>query len=197
MMPTSEQALQMLLDGHQRYLRSQPLHQHQEAGWRATLAFSQQPFAVILGCGDSRVPPEIVFDQGLGDLFVVRTAGHVLDAAVLGSVEYALEKLNVPLVVVLGHERCGAVQAAVHAMETGAVVPGHLGGLVEAIKPAVAQVRDQPGDMLDNAVRANVGLVTRQLQAALPALANRTQTQQVKIVGFRHDLDTGDIELLP
>src|SRR5574341_698654 len=120
-MPTSEQALRKLLEGHQRYLRGQPLHQHQEAGWRVSLAYSQHPFAVILGCGDSRVPPEIIFDQGLGDLFVIRTAGHVLDAAVLGSVEYGLEKLNIPLVVVLGHERCGAVQAAVKAMETGGV----------------------------------------------------------------------------
>ena len=196
-MLTSEQALRTLLEGHQRYLRGQPLHVHQEAGWRASLAYSQHPFAVILGCGDSRVPPEIIFDQGLGDLFVIRTAGHVLDDAVLGSVEYGLEKLNISLVMVLGHERCGAVQAAVKAMETGGVVPGHLGKLIAAIKPAVAEVQDQPGDILDNAVRANVGLVRRQLQAAVPVLAARIQANQVNIVGARHDLDTGEIELLP
>ena len=137
-----------MLEGHQRYLHGQPLHLHQKAGWRATLAYSQHPFAVILGCGDSRVPPEIIFDQGLGDLFVIRTAGHVLDAAVLGSVEYGLEKLNIPLVMVLGHERCGAVQAAVKAMETGSVISGHLGDLVAAIKPAVEQVKDQHGAIL-------------------------------------------------
>ena len=195
-MSAGEQALHQLLEGHQRYLRGQPLHQHQEAAWRATLANSQHPFALILGCADSRVPPEIIFDQGLGDLFVVRTAGHVLDAAVLGTIEYGLEKLNIALVMVLGHERCGAVQAAVKAMDAGTVVPGHLGNLVSAITPAVEQAKKQPGDLLDNAVRAHVGLIMRQLETQVPVLAARVKTDQAKTVGARHDLDTGEIELL-
>ena len=196
-MLTSEQALRQLLEGHQRYLSGQSLHQHQDGGWRATLAYSQHPFALVFGCADSRVPPEILFDQGLGDLFVIRTAGHVPDAAVFGTVEFGLEELNIPLVLVMGHERCGAVQAAVKAMDTDSVIPGHLGELVAAITPAVAQVKGQPGDIVDNAVRAHVGLVMRQLQAEVPLLAQRIREERVTIVGARHDLDTGDIELLP
>jgi carbonic anhydrase len=195
-MMTSDEALRQLLDGHKRYLSSQPLHQHQEAGWRATLAFSQHPYALILGCGDSRVPPEIIFDQGLGDLFVIRTAGHVPDTAVFGSIEFGLEELNIPLVMVMGHERCGAVQAAVAAMDTGKGSPGYLGDIIAAIMPAVAQVKHQPGDIIDNAVRANVRLVMRKLEAHVPVLAASMQADRVKIVGARHDLDTGDIELL-
>jgi len=193
---TSDEALRQLLDGHKRYLCSQPLHQHQEAAWRATLAFTQHPFALIFGCGDSRVPPEIIFDQGLGDLFVIRTAGHVPDTAVLGSIEYGLEELHIPLVMVMGHERCGAVQAAVAAMNARTGSPGYLGDIIAAIMPAVAQVRDQPGDIIDNAVRANVRLVMRKLEAHVPVLATGIQADRVKIVGARHDLDTGDIELL-
>lgn len=196
-MTTSEEALRQLLEGQQRYLCGQSLHQHQEIGWRATLAYSQHPFALIFGCADSRVPPEIIFDQGLGDLFVIRTAGQVPDAAVFGSVEYGLEELNIPLVMVMGHERCGAVQAAVKAMDRGSVIPGHLGDLVAAITPAVEQVKGQPGDIIDNAVRAHVGLVIKQLQAEVPLLATRIREGRVILVGARHDLDTGDIELLP
>jgi len=195
-MHTSEEALRLLLEGQQRYLSGQSLHQHQETGWRATLAYSQHPFGLILGCADSRVPPEILFDQGLGDLFVIRTAGHVLDNAVFGTVEYGLEELNIPLVMVMGHERCGAVQAAVKSMDTGSVIPGHLGELVAAITPAVEQVKDQPGNIVDNAVRAHVRLVMRQLQVEVPLLAQRIRDDRATIVGARHDLDTGEIELL-
>jgi len=197
LMPTAEEALRQLLEGHQRYLSGQSLHQHQDRGWRATLAYGQHPFALVLGCADSRVPPGIIFDQGLGDLFVVRTAGHVLDNAVLGTVEYGLEELNIPLVMVMGHERCGAVQAAVKAMDSGNTIPGHLGALLAAITPAVEQVKDQPGDIVDNAVRAHVRLVMRQLQAEVPILTRLIRERRVRIVGARHDLDTGDIELLP
>jgi carbonic anhydrase len=196
LMPAGEEALRQLLEGHQRYLSGQPLHQHQDRGWRATLAYSQHPFALVLGCADSRVSPEIIFDQGLGDLFTIRTAGHVLDNAVLGTVEYGLEELNIPLVMVMGHERCGAVQGAVKAVDSGNAIPGHLGALLAAITPAVKQVKDQPGDILDNVVRAHVRLTMRQLQTDVPLLAQRIREKLVTIVGVRTDLDTGDIELL-
>ena len=194
--PAADQALQRLLDGHRRYLEGHGLHLHQSARWRAAVAQGQHPFAMILGCADSRVPPEIVFDQGLGDLFVIRTAGHVLDGAGLGSVEYALEELEIPLVMVLGHERCGAVQAAVQARETGRVVSGHLGSIVAAIAPAVADAAAEAGDLVDNAVRANVFRVIRQLEQESSLLALRVAAGSARIVGARHDLDTGEVELL-
>jgi carbonic anhydrase len=195
--PAAQAALAALLEGHDRYLHDRPLHLHQDAGRRTALARAQHPFAMILGCADSRVPPEVIFDQGFGDLFVIRTAGHVLDAAVLGSVEYGLEELKIPLVMVLGHERCGAVQAAVAAMERGSKPGGHLGALVDAIMPAVTEVGHRTGDAVDNAVRAHTRLVMDALQRAVPGLAARVQTDEVRIVGGRHDLDTGDLELLP
>src|SRR5215468_6422292 len=160
---TSDEALRQLLDGHQRYLRSQPLHQHQEAGWRVTLAFSQHPFALILGCGDSRVPPEIVFDQGLGDLFVIRTAGNRLDDLVLASIEYAVEHLGCGLVMVLGHERCGAVTAAVEAAahpeskpESPEATGSHVPVLVRTMSDAVAATASMQGDKVENAMMENV-----------------------------------------
>ena len=163
---------------------------------RVTIAQHQHPFAVIFGCADSRVPPEIIFDQGLGDLFVIRVAGHVLDAAALGSIEYAAVELGVPLVMVLGHQRCGAVKAAVEAVERGSTVPGHMPTLVDAIRPAVAKAKGSPGDLLDNAVRAHVAVVVGQLQSSEPILAALVRANKVKIVGARNDLDSGVVEIV-
>jgi carbonic anhydrase len=191
-----DQALQALLDGHKRYLTEQQAHPHQTARRRGEIAQHQDPFAVILGCADSRVPPEIVFDQGLGDLFVIRLAGQVLNDAVLGSVEYAVEHLGVSLVLVLGHESCGAVTAAIKAMEQESAVPGHIESLVDAIKPAVARAQTQPGDLVDNAVRANVAMIVEQLKTTLPLLATHVQSGKLKIVGARSDLDDGVIEII-
>jgi carbonic anhydrase len=191
-----DQALQALLDGHRRYLVEQPAHPRQTARRRGEIAQHQNPFAVILGCADSRVPPEIVFDQGLGDLFVIRLAGQVLNDAVLGSVEYAVEHLGVSLVLVLGHESCGAVTATIKAVEQGSSVPGHIESLVDAIKPAVARAQTQPGDLVDNAVRANVAIIVEQLKSSLPLLAAHVQAGKLKIVGARSDLDDGEIEII-
>src|SRR5262245_58593416 len=116
---SGDQALQQLLEGHRRYVTGNPLHPHQTAVHRAAIAQHQHPIAIIFGCSDSRVPVEIIFDQGLGDLFVIRLSGHVLTDAALGSIEYAVEELGVPLVMVLGHQRCGAVSAAVAAVTGG------------------------------------------------------------------------------
>jgi carbonic anhydrase len=190
------QALQVLLEGHQRYVTGTPLRPRQTAIHRTAVAQSQRPIAIIFGCADSRVPVEIIFDQGLGDLFVIRLAGHIVTDAVVGSIEYAVEELGVSLVMVLGHERCGAVSAAVAAVAGGEPSPGHIGTLVDAIKPAVERAKNLPGDVVDNAVRAHVSLVAAQLRSSLPLLAPLAQAGKLMIVGARIDLDSGEIEMI-
>jgi carbonic anhydrase len=158
-------ALQELMDGNQRYIAGKLTHPHQTVQHRQELIPHQEPLAIILGCADSRVPPELVFDQGLGDLFVVRVAGNIVDEeAVLGSLEYAVTHLNTPLLMVLGHKACGAVKATVDALATNEEGVGHLRYVVNAIQPAVAEGRIQPGDVLDNAIRANVQRTVKQLK---------------------------------
>lgn len=187
-----EEGLKRLLEGNQRYVAARALHPNETAECRTRVAGGQEPFAMVLGCSDSRVPPEVLFDQGLGDLFVVRTAGHVLDDAGLGSLEYAAEHLGVRLLLVLGHERCGAVGAAVK----GGEAEGHLEYLVKAIAPAVEATRGTPGDAVDNAVRANVAQVAATLRSSKPLLRELAEDGRLKVVGARYDLDTGVVEVL-
>lgn len=191
--PTAEQSLQRLLDGNKRFAASQMTRTNQTADRRAEIAKGQKPFAIVLSCADSRVAPELVFDQGLGDLFVIRVAGNVVDVATLGSIEYAAEHLGVPLVIVLGHEKCGAVQAAVAGGEAG----GHVYAIVQAIEPAVKLARQQGGDLVENAVVANVQRVVKQLELAEPLLTKLRQAGKLKIAGARYDLDTGVVSLVP
>ena len=196
--PTSldaEQALQKLLEGNRRFVTTKFQHPHQTRQWRQSVATEQHPFAIILGCSDSRVPPEIIFDEGLGDLFVIREAGHVADDATLGSIEFAVGYLQVPLVLVLGHERCGAVRATVDALLQQGEVNGHLRRLVDDIRPAVLEVKDQPGDVLDLAVRANVRQVVEQLKTSKPLLEQYVTQGKVRIVGAYYDLHTGEVKL--
>ena len=159
---------------------------------RQELAQHQNPVAVVVSCSDSRVPPEIVFDQDLGEIFVVRTAGNVVGDLELGSIEYAVEHLGTPLIVVLGHQRCGAVTAAVKGGEP----EGHVAAIVKAIAPAVTESKDQSGDAIDNAIRANVRDVVRQLRTSEPVLSHFTHDGKLKVVGGRYDLDTGNVELI-
>ena len=186
-----QQALQLLVEGNQRYVAHKASHPHTDQKRLSEVATGQTPFAIILGCADSRVPPEVVFDQGLGDLFVIRVAGNILDDAVLGSIEYAAVNLKVGLVMVLGHERCGAVSAAVG----GKKMPNHISSLVKAIQPAVDRVKGKTGDLLDNAVRANVQMVVEQMGASEP-LGDLVKSQKLKIVGGRYDLDMGTVEII-
>ena len=191
----SDQALQQLMSGNQRYVTAQVtqlLHPHQTPQRRAEVAQGQHPFAIILSCADSRVPPEIVFDQGLGDLFVVRVAGNIVDDVVTGSIEYAAEHLHVPLLVVMGHSKCGAVAATV----AGGEVPGHLPSLVQAIQPAVDKAKGQLGDLLDNAIKANVALVVEQLKSSQPILAHLVHEGKLKVVGARYDLESGAVDVI-
>ena len=187
---TAGAALDELLAGNRRYAAGRPRHPREERARRHVLAAGQHPFAVVVGCVDSRVPPELVFDQGIGDLLCIRTAGQVLDEAVLASVQYGVEELGVPLVLVLGHERCGAVAATLEHLRTGAPVPGHLGLLVDEITPAALRTRAAPGDWADHTVRAHAAWVRDAIRAD-PAFT------PAHVTAARFDLDTGLVALLP
>ena len=187
-----DEALKRLQSGNERFVAGTSTQTSKDAKRRAEVANGQKPIAVIVSCSDSRVGPEVVFDQGLGDIFVVRTAGEVVDDIGLGSIEYAVEHLGATLILVLGHERCGAVAATV----AGGEAHGHVRAIVKAIQPAVTKTKGQPGDAVDNAVRAQVSAVVRQLQQAEPILAERVKAGKIKVVGARYDLDTGKVEVL-
>jgi carbonic anhydrase len=198
--PTSlnaHDALMLLLDGNARYVAAKAEHPEQSGERREEVAKSQHPFAVILGCSDSRVGPEVVFDRGLGDLFVIRVAGNTLDQdSALGTIEYGVAELGAPLIMVLGHERCGAVKAALDIAESGGSLPGHMGALIDPIKPGIAEAKAQGGDVLDNLVRTNVARVTAQLKETQPILAEFVRNNKVEIVGARYDLETGLVEVI-
>ena len=187
-----EESFKRLQDGNERFVAGTPTQTSKDAKRRAEVAQGQKPFAIVVSCSDSRVGPEVVFDQGLGDIFVVLTAGHVVDDVGLGSIEYAVEHLGASLILVLGHERCGAVAATV----AGGEAHGHVSAIVKAIKPAVTKTKGQPGDAVDNAVRAQVLEVVGQLQKADHLLAERVKAGKLKVAGARHDLDTGRVEVI-
>ena len=186
--------MQKLLEGNARYVSGYVSHQDQYVvERRSDLISSQHPIAVVVGCSDSRVPPEAVFDQGLGDIFVVRTAGQVLDNASLGSIEYAVEHLGVPLVVVLGHDSCGAVTAAVK----GGEAPGHLNSLVESIQPAVNEAKEMNNEdeLLNNSIDNNINNIRKGLISAEPILSEKVRKEELSIVGARYHLDTGAVQI--
>ncbi len=190
---TPDRALTQLLRGNERFVAGWPDHPNQSARRRREVTEAgQHPFAVILSCADSRVPPEIIFDQGLGDLFVIRVAGNVLDDIVLGTIEYAVEHLHTPLIMVLGHDKCGAVTAAVQ----GGEVRNHIQSLTKALRPAVEIARAQEGDAISNAIDANVHHAVTTLQASEPVLAHAVAEGQLKVVGARYNLDTGEVKLI-
>ncbi|HYW74331.1 MAG TPA: carbonic anhydrase [Pyrinomonadaceae bacterium] len=189
---TADSALSELKAGNTHHVKHRYLHPHETATRLSELVGSQHPHAEILSCADSRVPPEILFDQGLGDLFVVRVAGNVATDTEIGSLEYGAEHLHIPLLVVLGHESCGAVTAAVQPGEA----EGHIKALVDLIKPAVEKSRGQPGDPVNNAVRANVQLVVQQLRTSTPVLAELVAQGKLKIVGGVYSLKSGQVTWL-
>jgi carbonic anhydrase len=189
-----DEALSRLLSGDKRFVAGKSNDPTGPAliERRHALAKEQKPFAVVVGCSDSRVPPELVFDASLGDIFVVRTAGEVVDEVGLGSIEYAVEHLGTRLVVVLGHQHCGAVSAAV----AGATETGDIPDVLRAILPAIEETKGQPGDPIENAIRANARNIAKRLQSAGPIIAPRVQSGEVKIVAAYYSLDTGQVELL-
>ncbi|MEU6253369.1 carbonic anhydrase [Streptomyces sp. NPDC047043] len=183
-------ALAELLAGNRRYVTYHSRHPDESSGRRHALADGQHPFAVVVGCIDSRVPPELVFDQGLGDLLCIRTAGQVLDEAVLGSIQYGVEELRIPLVLVLGHERCGAVAATLDHVRTGTPVPGHLKLLVDEIVPVARRTRALPGDWAEHTMRAHTAWVRDAIRAD-------SAFTSAHVTAARFDLDTGLVSLLP
>lgn len=191
--PTADGSLARLIEGNKRFVAGTSTHPHQGTAYRAALANGQKPIAAILTCADSRVSPELLFDQGLGDIFACRVAGNILDNTNLGSLEYAVEHLHVPLIIVLGHEKCGAVKAAVD----GGSAPGHIGSLVDRIAPSVLEAKTQSGDLLDNAVRLNVQRTAKLLSVAEPIISENVKEGKVKVVGARYDLATGTVEIIP
>jgi carbonic anhydrase len=196
--PPADEVLQRLLEGNQRFLKGETLSPRRSPGDFGALAEGQRPLAIIVGCADSRVPPELLFDQGVGDLFVIRVAGNVVVGAgppVKGSIEYGVAELGVSLVMILGHSACGAVKAAIKHINDKDPLPGALGLLVNSIRPAVARTKGMPGDQLDNAIRANVAIGVGQLRGLQPILAPAVKLGRVKVVGAVYDLRTGSVAL--
>ena len=190
---TADSALAELKSGNARHVEHRYQHPHQTADRERQLTSGQHPHAQILSCSDSRVPPELIFDQGLGDLFIVRVAGNVAADTELGSLEYGAEHLHIPLLVVLGHQHCGAVTAAVDGSEA----QGHIRALVNLLHPAVEKTRGLPGDAVENAVKANVEMVVKQLRTSTPILAGLVSQGKVRVVGAVYSLDTGKVTWLP
>ena len=189
----SEQALQRLLEGNRRYVANRPAFDASPRR-RIEVAQGQSPFAIVLGCVDSRVPPELIFDQGLGDLFVIRTAGQVLDQAVLGSLEFGVEELQVPLLLVLGHQRCGAIKAAIDVLSRQAEAEADIEYLVHALAPAVEQGKRLGGDLWEQAGRAQVALQVEQLRRS-PILSAAVKDGALQVVGAWYNLETGLVEI--
>src|SRR5215510_9602296 len=189
---TAESALAELKAGNQHHVRHQYQHPHETVVRQRELTSGQHPHAEILSCADSRVPPEIIFDQGLGDLFVVRVAGNVATDTEIGSLEYGAEHLHISLLVVLGHDSCGAVTAAVQ----GGEAEGHIATLVSLIKPAVDKSRALHGDKIADAVRTNVQMVVQQLRSSTPILSELVAQGKLKIVGGVYSLETGEVTWL-
>ena len=191
----ADQGLQMLIEGNKRFVAGNLTSLSNLTQDRNEVATGQSPFAVVVCCSDSRVPPEIVFDQTLGQLFVVRTAGQVIDEAARGSIIYGVDYLKAPLLLVLGHSGCGAVEAALAAIQ-GNPIPGYAYRFAEGIGPAVQSVLDEPGDQLDNAVRANIAMGVEQLRTAEPDLAAAVGSGQLTVAGGYYDLASGEVTIL-
>jgi carbonic anhydrase len=193
---TPAQALQRLLDGNKRYAADDaPEAMHAHAVNRRHSIADQRPFATVLGCSDSRVPIEIVFNQGLGELFVIRVAGNILNDHVIGSVEYAIETFGCALVMVLGHSNCGAVTAAVDAVVHQRRAPARIATIVDAIRPNVEIVRNEP-DLLEAAIAQNVHSVTATLQQTQPLITAARKAGLLAVVGAEYHLSTGNVSTL-
>jgi len=188
-------AWKALKEGNDRFVAGQPAHPSQSIADRARLAHSQKPTAVLFGCADSRVAAEIIFDQGLGDMFVVRTAGHVIDPAVLGSIEYAVTVLNVPLIVVLGHDSCGAVRATLAALDDGVMPGGYVRDIVERITPSVLQGRHAGLTRVDEFETRHVNDTITQLRVRSSAIASGLAEGTLAIVGLTYHLADGRVVL--
>jgi carbonic anhydrase len=188
-------AWKALKEGNERFVAGEPQHPSQSIEDRARLAAGQKPTAVLFGCADSRVAAEIIFDQGLGDMFVVRTAGHVIDTAVMGSIEYAVTVLDVPLIVVLGHDSCGAVKATLSAIDDGIVPGGYVRDIVERVTPSILQGRHAGLTRVDEFETRHVNDTVTQLRVRSASIAERLAAGTVAIVGLTYHLADGRVVL--
>lgn len=194
--PPSE-AMERLVQGNKRFVEGQPQHPHQARTWRDLIEKGQKPFAVVVGCSDSRVPPELVFDQGFGDLFVVRVAGNITEEDGIGSVEYAVDHLGARLVVILGHTSCGAVTAAMDHLSDPAEEPSEIVSLLYRIEPALAGLPKEASReaQLAEAVKRNVDLAVRRL-SRVEDMRKSLKSGKVKIVGAVYDMHSGKVNFL-
>jgi carbonic anhydrase len=195
---TPDEALALLKKGNADFMADKATVSPQGRDRRLEISRGQTPFAVLVSCSDSRVSPTLLFDRGLGELFIVRNAGNTVDTTALGSIEYGVAVLGVPLVVVLGHERCGAVDAALQVVEKNATFPGSLGQMIEPIIPAVLQAKSAGGlkgeELLDACVRENVRRIVTRLRTSEALLVEPLRAGKLKIVGARYDLDDGKVD---
>lgn len=189
---TIKNAFNKLVEGNQRYVNSQTVCHEDWSAKRLAQAQGQEPFAVIVTCSDSRVPPEIIFDQVLGDLFVVRVAGNIVDDFAIGSIEYGVTVLGADLVLVLGHSNCGAVEGALKGLK----FDNHIQEVLNAIKPAVDSVKGAQGNVLEKAIKANVVHVEGKLKSSKPVLGKLLEQGKLAVIGGYYDLATGKVEFL-
>jgi carbonic anhydrase len=192
---TPDASLDRLMKGNGRYVQGVS-RRHDFVHEREALSMGQNPFAAVLSCADSRIAPEYCFDTARGDLFVCRVAGNFASDEMVASLEYAVQVLNTPLIMVMGHEACGAVDATIKSVKDGSTLPGHLPSLVAAIKPAVDAVQGQAGDLLGNAIRRNVTLNMERLKGATPILSAFANDKKIRVVGGVYELGTGRVQLL-
>ena len=193
---TPDQALELLIAGNRRWVTGQVTHPDQSVERRVALRHAQHPFAMVFSCIDSRVAPEFVFDRGVGDLAVIRTGGQVLDEGVVfGSVEFGPDHLGTPLILIMGHERCGAVTAAIHTIESGGTAPGHIQAIVDALRPAYDVAINQTGDLVDNMVRAQTKLTVERIRTD-PLIGEFLARGELSVVGGYYSLDTGAVSII-
>lgn len=190
---TPQQAWGLLEAGNQRFINGTVNHPHQDANWRAALTESQSPHAVIFGCADSRLAAEIIFDVGLGDVFVIRTAGQVIDDAVLGSLQFAVEEIQVPLIIILGHDNCGAVTAAVEAMATAQMPKGFMRSLVERIVPSVMAARAEGVTDVNGTVKEHTDQTVHRVVETSHAVSKAVDEGRTAVMGVTYSLSEGSV----
>ena len=191
---TPDQTLEALKEDNRSFRTDSPVRAGQGRERRLEIARGQTPFAILVSCSDSRVPPELLFGRGLGELFIVRNAGNTVDTAAIGTIEYGVAALGVPLIVVMGHEKCGAVDAAVKVVTENATFPGSIGRMVEPIIPAVLAARREGGDLIHAAVRANVCRTVARLRTDEPLLLEPLRAKKLRVIGAAYDLDDGSVD---
>jgi len=195
----ADEALQALIEGNERFVYSKKKGPRRAAKCRIEAAAGQNPFVAILACADSRVAPELVFDQGIGDLFVVRVAGNIVNPTnygIQGSLEFGVLALGAPLIVVLGHSGCGAIAGAIEALQKGTEFPGSINNIIQTIEPAVEKAKGEKGNLLHNSIISNVQIGVDKLNNSDPVISDLVKKGKVKVVGANYDLKTGEVKIV-